>query len=354
MSAVTPIIHSQSLMPMPEVWTNAYAEADQEAVRSIIEWLNDGQVHVPGFANQRTQTKLARAAKVNVSTLNSILAGKYPSSPSKWLDQVLDTLRRQAHRERDGVRELPFVMTSVYRVAQAACHRAHMYRNFGVISAYVGTGKTTAVKQYAREHASVILVEATPDMNAAVMLTELVEKTGAEVHKSNRYSAGTKAERMHAVIRALKGSDSLLILDEAETVTAPTLEYVRRISDKAGIGVVLSGTEKLKPMIKDPRGRFGQISSRVGFWPPIVQSITEEDANLLTRAGLSDDDVELTPAVLDAFWQMCDGSARVLANSLVPGVRDYGLKKGKALTPELVFRVGEELLGFKRPTARRG
>lgn len=353
MGTVTPIDHEQSQVGIPTNWESKYTEDDKAKVARIIAWLNQGQSHEPGYANQRSQTKLAKAANVKHSTLNTILSGKYPSPPGRFLDMALEAIERHGKRERFGVRDLPFIETSIYKVVTAACHRAHLYRNFSVVSAVVGTGKTTALKHYALQHANVVLIEADPDMNASVLLTELVEKTGAVVHKGSKYSAGTKAERMRAVVMALKGTDSLLILDEAETVTPQTLEYVRRISDKAGIGVVLAGTEKLKPLLRDPRGRFGQISSRVGMWPKIVEGITEADAHALAQAAHQDDDVELTPEVLDAYWQMCDGSARVLADDLVPGVRDFGLRKGLELTPALIFKVGQEVLGFDEPKARR-
>lgn len=339
------IVHIKSAIDPPATWHSAYTDTDRAGVLEIVTWLNDGQVHEPGYANTRTQKKLARAAKIDHSTLNTVLRGRYVSPPGKFIAKALDVIRRWDLREDEGVSDTPFVETSVYRLAAAACHRAHLYRNFAVVSACVGTGKTRAVKHYAAHNANVILIEATPDMNAGVLLGELVPLTGAVVHKANKHSGGTKSERMAAVIRALKGTDSLLILDEAETVSTQTLEYVRRISDKAGIGVVLSGTEKLQPLLRDPLGRFGQISSRVGFWPPVVRAITEEDAHAIARAALSDQ--ALDDEVLDAFWQMCDGSARVLAASLIPGVTDYGLKKGKPLTSELVLKVGQDVLGFK-------
>lgn len=348
MSRITATQHNQSTQEHPEQWHAGYSEHDIQEVHDIIDWINEGQLHEPGYKNQRSQAKLSKAAAVNDSTLNTILRGKYVSSPTKFIKKMLDAIRRWDMRESGGVNDCPFVETSVYRTGIAACKRAHLYRNIAVLSAFVGTGKTRTLKYYAANNSNVVLIEATPDMNASVLVTELVQQTGAVVHKTNKYSSGTKAEKTAAIIKALKGSDSLLILDEAETVSTATLEYVRRISDKAEVGVVLAGTEKLKPMIQDPQGRFGQISSRVGFWPPVIKGITEDDSEALVTAALSDFDVELTEEVLDAFWQMCDGSARVLVSALIPGIKDYGLKKKKELTPELIFKVGQNLLGFKK------
>lgn len=328
-------------IPIPDAFSDKYLAEDREAVETIIGICN---AH-----NRWSRSALARASGVSRPMVYAILAGEYPSPPTPYLQRMLDVLQRDMRRQ-GGEQADTFVPTSVYRLVEAACHRARKLRSFAVVSAYVGTGKTTAIKQYAQTGGEVYLIEATPDMSSAVMLDDLVDQTGAIVHKSNRHGRGTKAERLSAVIRALKGSDALLILDEAETVTQQTLEYVRRIRDLANIGVVLAGTEKLKPLVQDPRGRFGQISSRVTFWPPIVKAITEDDATALAESLLPDQ--ALTPDVLDALWQMCDGSARVLADALIPGIRDYGLRKGIELSPELVYKVGQEILGFRRPVRR--
>lgn len=328
----------------PTTWAASYTDEDQASVALVIEWLNDPAQRGRGWH----RAALARAAGINKGRVHQILAGTYPSSPTAALAAMTNVVQREHDRARHNI-GMVFAPTSVYRLVVAACHRAHLYRNFAVVSAFVGTGKTVSIKRYADEHANTYLLEATPGMTAEVLLTDLVEMTDAVVARTNRHSQGTRAERLRAVIRALKGTDSLLILDEAENTTTQTLEYVRRIRDLAEVGVVLSGSEKLQPMLRDPRGRFGQISSRVGFWPPVVRGITEEDAHTITRTVLGERD-DLTDEVLDAFWQMCDGSARVLGEDLIPGVRDYGLRKGLELSADLVFQVGQDVLGFKRPT----
>lgn len=344
--------HTQSKVNIPDTFTEKYSDEDKLKAIEIINWLNEGQEHEPGFDNQRSQSKLCTAASMKQTTANTILQGKYPSPPTKYLDKLVDTIQRQNERERENIGDNPFVETSTYIMVSAACKRAHKYKSFSVVSAFVGTGKTWALNKYAELHPNCILIEATPDMNATVLLRELVEKTGAVVHKSHKWARGTKNDMNDAVIRVLKGTDKLLMLDEADKVTIQTLEFVRRISDKAKIGVVLSGTELLQPMIKDPRGRFGQISSRVLFWPKVIRAINDKDAKRIVEAALADE-CTLTPEIHQAFFEMCDGSARVLARSLITGVRDYGLRKKIELTPELIYRIGEELLGFNRPKQRR-
>ena len=339
---------------LPISYADSYSEEDINQVIEIINWVNEwaNEATGTGFENRRSQSRLAVAAGLKAPTVNIILNGKYTASPTKFLYKLIDTIRRQSEREAQNIGDNPFVETSVFRAVRAACKRAHTYRSFSVVSAFVGTGKTRALKQYAKEHPSCILIEATPGMNAKILLRELVEKSGAIVHKTYQFSHGTKDDMMDAVITKLTGTDKLIILDEADKVNPHTLEYLRRISDKAKVGAVLSGTEDLQPMIRDPRGRFGQISSRILFWPPVIKGIKEEDAEAIVNAALGNE-AELTPEIHKVFFEMCDGSARVLAHSLITGVRDYGLRKGNELSVNMIYEVATKLLGLDKPKKRR-
>lgn len=333
-----------STIQLPDEFLPHYTEQDRHAVARVFEWLRDEDNIAEGW----TQTQLSKRASVNLGTLNTILQGKYPSPPARHLKACLEVIELARSRRERKATVTRHVETSVHRAVWAACKRARMYRNFAVVSAFVGTGKTRCLYKYAEEHANVHVLEALPGLNTHVMLAQLVQMTQANVIKTKGSQTGTRDQMFAAIVAALKGSDSLLIVDEAETMTESSLEYIRRLRDLAQIGIVLAGTERLFPLVRDPRGRFGQISSRVGFWPPIIKSITRDDCDLLAQAAFEEDGVtdQLNPDVMDALWQVCDGSARVLCEAIVPGVRDYGLRKGRTLSPELIFKVGQEVLGF--------
>jgi len=151
---------------------------------------------------------------------------------------------------------------------------------------------------------------------------------------------------LDAVILALTGSDRLLMIDEAETLTPGALECVRRISDIAGVGVVLAGTLKLYAILRDKRGKFGQISSRVAYWGKPQKNITRNDCYEVAKAYMADDGVQLRDDLLEALYVSCDGSTRVLTDGLIPGLRDYIIKPGHELTPKAVYTVAGDILGY--------
>lgn len=322
-------------MEVPDTWADKYSAEDREHVASVIEYLNK---------TRKPQTWLARISRVNAGTLNQVLKGSYAASPSKWLVQMLEAM--VVNDERTATRTVPFIETSIYKLAISVYHRARTYRNLGVLTASVGTGKTTAAEEYERRTPNVHLVEAIRGMSGSAFLDELCTKLGltAEV-------CGISKERKFlAAAQCLRGTESLVIVDEAETVAPETLHLIRRLRDRAKVGIVLQGTEVLLALIKVDGGRFDQIRSRIGFWPKAVESINREDADELALAAF--EEIEVDKSVLDAMWDVGGGSARLLCESLIPGIRDYGLRVGRPLTAGLVRQVAIEIMRIQPRSAR--
>lgn len=314
-------------LDVPADWHDKYTEQDRADVARVVAWLNKAQ---------KPQSWLARISRVNVGTLNQVVRGNYAASPAKFLAQMLEAIA--SNDERTATRDVPFVETSIYKLAASVYHRARTYRNLGVLTCSVGTGKTTAASEYERRTPNVHLVECMRNMSASAFLDELCAKLSLTAETRGQ----SKEKKFFACVRSLRGTESLLIVDEAETVMPETLHYIRRIRDMARIGIVLQGTEELLAQIKPEHGRFGQIRSRIGFWPEAVGGISRQDADELALAAF--EDVEIDQPALDAMWDVGGGSARLLCEALIPAIRDYGLRKGRALTAGLIRQVAIEAL----------
>jgi DNA transposition AAA+ family ATPase len=279
-----------------------------------------------------SQAALGRLARIAASTLNQILKGNYATSPTKQLQAVDGAMQRADDSQADAA--TPPVETSVYKLAFAACGMARRYRNFAVLSARVGTGKTFALKRYARSKGNTHLIEATPTMTPQSLVKLLARVVlGVEIK-------GGMDDRFLAVVAALRNTDSLLIIDEAETMTNKQLEVIRRLRDLADVGVVLAGTEFLSALIKPERGQFGQIRSRAGYWPETVQAITAEDAAALVQAHLGNE--EVGDDVVARLYAYSRGSARMLCEGLLAGIKEF--RKGREINVKLVDAVAKQAL----------
>lgn len=303
------------------VWPAHYTPADVSLIDVTIKWIE---------SRNYKQAPLARLARISASSLNQILKGTYATSPSKLLASVESAMR---HADETSGHAMAPVETSVFKLVHTACDMARRYRNFAVMTGFVGTGKTFALKYYASTHPNTYIIEASPTMTQASLtkqLYRLVVGTGK----------GSIADKFDELVSSLKNTDTLLIIDEAETLTPNQLHTIRRVRDLAGIGIVLAGTEHLSGLIKPQHGQFDQIRSRTGFWPGTVTGITADDAAALVQSAFGSE--EVADDVIARLFAYCKGSARMLVEGLVAGIKEF--RKNRPLDVKLVDAVAKQAL----------
>lgn len=320
-----------TLPPKPRPLNEAYTAQDVQNAAVVRDWLD---------THNKSRSWLARKAGVPNGTLSGILSGKYVSSPTKQLAVMLSVLKVEEERLRDGTPG--YVPGSVHRLMTVVYDRTRQHQNFGVITGHVGVGKTRFAKEYRASQPQTLLVEASPNMTAGVLLCDLLEML-------NTAAPAGLDRKFREVVRVLRGTNFLIVVDEAERLSGAALEYLRRIRDMAAIGVVLQGTEKLGALIQPQHGQFDQIRSRVGMWPKTIATISQNDADDMARAALADRG-ELSDDVLATLWAYCAGSARVLIENLIPAVKDYGAEK--ALSAQLIEQIAAKVLFMEAPRAQ--
>ena len=297
-----------------------YSEEDIYNIGWILKWL-----HQSGYS----RNALARLARVSPASLSQILNGMYPASPTKLLKSVTAAIE---HTDKAG-KFTEAVETSVFRLAHMCCDMARRYRNFSVFTGFVGTGKTFAIKHYAKTHPNTYIIEANPCMTPQTLIKQLARMV-AGIEK------GSIAEKFDQIVSSLKDTDSLVVIDEAETLTPNQLHTIRRIRDVANVGVVLAGTEHLSGLIRPAHGQFDQIRSRVGFWPETVKGIKEADAAALVQAAFGTE--EVPDETVSRLFAYSKGSARMLVEGLVAAMKEF--RQGRALDTNLVDAVAKQAL----------
>lgn len=313
----------------------SYNDGDLAAVERIKAWLAE---------HEKSRSWLSKKANIPSGTISQILNGNYTSSPSRQLGEMLQVVGVETERLSDGTPG--YVKGKIHKLISVVCDRTRKHANFGLVSGHVGVGKTRTLEEYRATHSQTALIMTNPNMTPGTMLRELLSQL-------NTPEPSGLDKKFDAAVRALKGRVYLIIVDEAEKASATTLEYLRRIRDKAQVGVVLAGTEKLETLIQPQHGQFDQIRSRVGMWPDLIKQIDRDDADDMARVALQPDFGELADEVLDTLWAYGAGSARVLMEVLVPAIRDFGHGKG-ALSPALIKTIAARVANMKEPTVRKG
>lgn len=277
------------------------------------------------------QAALARLARISPASLSQILGGTYATPPGVLLVKIASAMK---HADDTAADVVAAVETSVFRLAQTAFQMARRYRNFAVVSAYVGTGKTFAAKFYQRTTPNTYLVEATPTMTVQSLIKLLARTVAGYEGK------GSIDDKFRSIVESLRNTDSLLIVDEADTLTPSVLHTLRRLRDLANIGIVLCGTEQLTGLIRPERGQFDQIRSRTGFWPETIKAITKDDATALVQAAFGEE--VISDEVNARLFAYCKGSARMLIEGLVAAITQF--RNGRELTVQLVDAVAKQAL----------
>ena len=314
-----------------------YGPAEQEQVEFIKAWIAKHAEQNPNYS----QSWLAKACDMSTSALSQVLSYKYPRTPSTQLQKCMQTLEVESERLENGT--VGYTKGGVHALMFAVCDRTRKSASIGVFTGYVGVGKTRTLKEYCSAKPLSLLLESCPRMTASVVLDELMRKLRlpAQVGLDKKF---------RLVVQALSQTQYLILVDEAERLSPSALEYLRRVRDIAGVGLVLIGTEKLHDMLARDHGQFDQIRSRIAMWPKTIECISRDDADSMARAGLeSVIGGEVDDNTLDALWAYCKGSARVLNESLIPAVRDYK-PADRALSAAMVAAIADKALYMQMPT----
>ena len=280
-----------------------------------------------------SQTQVARALGKSPATLSQYLQGKYAGDVKALEHDIEALIAREAEKEKGQKLSVSFIRTYTASKCLEVIRMAHLDGDINVIFGDAGMGKTMVMRQYASENRTAILLEADPGYTARVVLEELCARLGLN-------KPGNMHELCEAIIAALKDSGRLLLIDEAENLPHRALETIRRIHDKAGIGVVLAGMPRLIINLKGKRGEYKQLYSRVGFALALGDVLPREDIDAIATSVLND---AKDSSVSDALFSACKGNARRLFK-LLRGVNRYSLLNGVPVDAGAVRKFSEMLI----------
>ncbi|EBC4877357.1 ATPase [Salmonella enterica] len=283
--------------------------------------------------NGFNQSQVARAIGKSPATINQFLQGKYAGDTKTLETEISSFIHRECDKKSLRAINAKFVMTTTAKKALNVCRLAHLDCDINVIFGDAGMGKTMILREYAASNADAILIETDPGYTARVVLDELCNKLGI----SRR---GTLHEMSDNCIAALAGTGRLLLIDEAENLPYRALETIRRIHDKAGIGVILAGMPRLIINLKGRKGEYKQLYSRVGLAFPVGDVLPRDDVRTLAGSILPGSDSE---GVNETLYKVSKGNARRLFK-LLRGVNRHCVISGEEVTAEAVTEFSQMLI----------
>lgn len=276
------------------------------------------------------QKQVAQLLGVSVATVSLYLKGEYNGNVSDIDRKVEELIERDKAKVVEAKYNAAFVPTLAARRGMEVMAFAHVEGEINVIYGSAGLGKTQMLKEYARRNSSAVLIEVDPSCTPKVLLRKIAEAVGANAR-------GVNNELLDSIVSKLKGSERLLMIDEAELLSTRSLEFIRRIHDLTGVGVVLAGMPRLLINLKGKNNELAQLYSRVGFACDLGNALSEEDLGLLAESALGTS--EFNAPLIKAS----NGNARRLSKLMRGVVRSSEINQ-TPISKELVEQYSKMLI----------
>lgn len=246
---------------------------------------------------------ISRAIGISNAALSQWLSGKYQGKNENVDKAVNGFLERYNERMSEKIEDLKFVETSVAERVFEVARMAHLESEIGVICGDAGLGKTHAVKEYADRNTDVILIEADLGYTAPVLFRHIHKKLGLG-------GIGRLHDMFEDIVDKLRKSGRLIIIDEAEHLPYRALELLRRVYDKAGVGILMVGMPKLIHNLRGKKGEFAQLYSRVHVFVSL-ESLKPHDTEMIVNNAVKNKN-----GIWRIFHEVSGGNTRVLSKLL--------------------------------------
>ncbi len=221
----------------------------------------------------KSQSQIAKETNLSTATISQFLGGIYSGDNNK-IAKTLKKYLKLAQSRRNIIRtETFYEELRNTKTALFAAEYAHTNCDIVLLSGAAGAGKTTALKHYVENSAGVIFVTANSCASSAMaILGEIALKIG-KIPKTK------KQLLMNELVSYFKDSQRLIIIDEADHLTFSALQALRNLNDESGVGVLLSGNDKIyNQMVCGAKcGEFDQLRTRIFARPKVSNDYTIEE-----------------------------------------------------------------------------
>jgi hypothetical protein len=204
------------------------------------------------------------AGMINRSTaaISQYINKIYPGNIPELEKDLLSLLTREEDVQFvSGTKQ--FVATKASILIWEVLQFCDQTQTMGAALAQSGTGKTETCREYKRKNRATIFVTADiTTKTPSQIMRRILEHAGGVGRRSS------VSEYLQALIEKLRGTNRLLIIDDAHFLTWEAYELIRKLHDCGGIGVVYVGQERLYEQMKGTSGRaylFDQIYSRIAI-----------------------------------------------------------------------------------------
>lgn len=281
----------------------------------------------------KTQVQIARETGLSGAVISQFISGTYEGDNDKIADSlekylVIATERLESTDNTVFYPELRNTITSLFAVKYA-----HKNCDVVLLSGDAGAGKTTALRYYTQNNTGVIFITAsTCTSSPSAILKEIATAIGKK-------ATGNKSQIEKTLISALSNSNRLIIIDEADQLNFNAIQAVRNLNDKAHVGILLSGNNRIyNQMVMGARcTEFDQVRTRIFVRPKVSNTYTvKEMQNIFPN---------VEPKGIGVLLKLAERESLRMAVKLFNTVIELGVNSGNIIKASELKMVQEQFLG---------
>ena len=230
-----------------------------------------------------------------------------------------------------GVTDWQDCATQNFGIAMGLLRAAQEDSRMLGLEGFTGSGKTHALRMYARKNASAYYILADAEMNKKRFLSAILRAIRV---KADDWG-GNSSEMIETICRKLSAeSRPVLIIDDAGKLSDPLIRMIQIIYDRTEgrAGIVIAGTEYLRTMVdkKARRNTMGyrEFRRRIAWWERMEEPTKNDIREVCKVNGVTD------PEAI-SFFQKAIADFGTLRN-MVTNARKKAEQTGLSVTRELV------------------
>ncbi len=280
----------------------------------------------------KSQKQIAREIAVSPAALSQFLDGIYMGDNAGIADKLQGWLALEAKRNTKKEHSQMSLDVENTKTVLYVCEYAHTKNDITLIFGDAGAGKTTALEHYRDKNAGVIMITANACTTSATsILKMLCEETGRNI-------TGRKDTIMNELVKFFKGTNRLIIIDEADHLTLSALQAIRNLNDMAKVGIVLSGNNKIfLQMIGGAKSsEFQQLRTRITLRRKLTNKYTKNELKHIFPA--------LPEDCLTFVALLSEKESLRTAKKIVELTYDYAEAKNTGITLKMLEGIKSDVL----------
>ena len=203
-----------------------------------------------------SQAKIAKKMGVSEAVISGFLSETYKAMES--IVPKVQQLIRVEDKKEVAPREPDFKPTTISTTVLNLISYCHVSGKIGIAYGDAGVGKTMAIREYKKHNPdTAIVITISPCFATMTGVNELLAD---ELHVQEKISRKIQKE----VVNKLRGSNKVVIIDEAQHLTVRVINHLRCIADESGVGMAFIGNEEIYIKMRGSgQAAYAQLYSRI-------------------------------------------------------------------------------------------